>query len=150
MWTSGGWGKKGDSLISECDNSSLREVEEAIALNSIDDYQGIPHLLACVAIEVQIDLFDGMNIGPVDVGNHLLSGTSGCGTGVGSSSREHEVTPTMQHSRRIAEGNQRNLFMILRLLEYQLHERAEVATPNFPLVGTRILFPNNALIALVI
>ena len=62
MWTSGGWGKKGDSLISECDNSSLREVEEAIALNSIDDYQGIPHLLACVAIEVHIDLFDGMNI----------------------------------------------------------------------------------------
>jgi hypothetical protein len=74
MWTSGGWGKKGDSLISECDNSSLREVEEAIALNSIDDYQGIPHLLACVAIEVHIDLFDGMNIGPVDVGNHLLRG----------------------------------------------------------------------------
>ena len=113
MWTSGGWGKKGDSLISECDNSSLREVEEAIALNSIDDYQGIPHLLACVAIEVQIDLFDGMNIGPVDVGNHLLSGTSGCGTGVGSSSREHEVTPTMQHSRRIAEGNQRNFLIIV-------------------------------------
>ena len=52
-----------------------------VAISDFVEHCGVPFvgarelvaIGACVAIEVHIDLFDGMNIGPVDVGNHLFN-----------------------------------------------------------------------------
>ena len=56
----------------EGDDTPRREIEKLIALHGIDDGHRVPHLLTCVAVIVQVDLLDGMNVGPRDVADDLL------------------------------------------------------------------------------
>ena len=64
--------ESGCGIRMEGDDTPRREIEKLIALHGIDDGHRVPHLLTCVAVIVQVDLLDGMNVSPRDVADDLF------------------------------------------------------------------------------
>ena len=66
---SGQGSETGDGAVVDADGAALGEDEVPVAFDGVDDGEGIPHLLTCVAVAAEIDLLDGVAVGPRDVGN---------------------------------------------------------------------------------
>ena len=43
--------------------------EVIVAFDGIDDGKGIPHFLSCIAVAIEVNLLDGVTVGPRDVGD---------------------------------------------------------------------------------
>ncbi len=68
----GGGGEGSSGLGGDGHGAAGGEGEEGVAFDGVDDGEGVPHLLACVAVAAHVNLLDGVGVCPADVGDDLL------------------------------------------------------------------------------
>jgi len=68
----GGRSENGLGVVSDPDGAPSRDGEERVSFYGVDDGHRVPHPLAGVAVAPQLDLLDGMGVGPGDVADDLF------------------------------------------------------------------------------
>ena len=117
-------GEDGFAGRGEAHPAALRHlVDGLVALNGVDDGQGVPHLLELVLDEELVDPLDGVHVGPAQVFDDLLGGIVERVAHLAGREAEVDVLgQQFEEFQRVVDGGCEVVVVFKRVAEHAAHE----------------------------